>query len=225
MIPPEFWHRRKSLRGMFLSWIGWAYGNMVALRFKFTKGKTAALPVICVGNLALGGSGKTPVALALAAMMQERGMKPVFLTRGYKGRLKGVVVDPAVHTALDVGDEPLELAARAPTVVDSDRVNGAKMAAGLSATHIVMDDGFQNPNIAKDKSLVVFDGFLGLGNGRVFPAGPLREPLDQGMSRATAAVIVGPDRTNLAAKISVPVLAADVVLETDVKGKKLLAFG
>jgi len=148
--------------------------------------------VICIGNPTLGGAGKTPTAIAVASMLKAAGERPVFLSRGYGGRKRGpLVVAPGRDRAADVGDEPLLLAGVAPTVVAHDRVEGAKAAQDAGASAVVMDDGFQNPSVAKDCSVLVIDGRRGLGNGKVFPAGPLRAPLDAQLSHADAVVLVG----------------------------------
>ncbi len=156
------------------------------------EGCRAGVPIICIGNPTLGGAGKTPTALAVARMLKAAGERPVFLSRGYGGRQRGpLLVAPDRDRAADVGDEPLLLARVAPTVVAHDRVEGAKAAQAAGASIIVMDDGFQNPSLAKDFSVLVIDGRRGLGNSRVFPAGPLRAPLDAQLARADAVVLVG----------------------------------
>ncbi len=167
------------------------YGAFAASRLK-REGYRAGVPVICIGNPTLGGAGKTPTALAVARMLKAAGERPVFLSRGYGGRQRGpLLVAPDRDRAADVGDEPLLLARVAPTVVAHDRVEGAKAAQAAGATIIVMDDGFQNPSLAKDFSVLVIDGRRGLGNSKVFPAGPLRAPLDAQLARADAVVLVG----------------------------------
>jgi len=156
------------------------------------RGRQAGLPVICLGNLTIGGAGKTPAALAVAQFLHAAHERPFFLSRGYGGRLAGPVrVNPALHRAADVGDEPILLARLAPTVVARDRVAGATFARSAGASVIVMDDGFQNPSLAKDLSLILVDGRRGIGNGRVVPAGPLRAPLERQLDRAQALIVVG----------------------------------
>src|SRR5262249_11870282 len=141
--------------------------------------------VVCVGNLTAGGSGKTPIAITLGKMLSARGYKVFFLTRGYGGKLTGPVeVDPAQPTASDVGAEPVLLAARAPVTVARNPGEGGRLADSRGADIIVMDDGLQNFQLAKDVSLVVIDAESGFGNGRLIPAGPLREPIAQGLARA-----------------------------------------
>ena len=149
------------------------------------------LPVICIGNFTAGGGGKTPTAIAVAKVLKEAGERPSFLTRGYGGKTQGPVLAAKGQSAAEVGDETLLLAAHAPTVVSADRAAGAKLIEGTNATVIVMDDGFQNPQLAKDFSLIVVDAATGLGNGLVMPAGPLRAPLDTQMPRADALLLIG----------------------------------
>lgn len=153
------------------------------------------LPVVCIGNFTAGGTGKTPLAIHVAGELQRLGRKAVFLTRGYGGRRAGPHwVDPAVDKAADVGDEPLLLARRAPTLIARDRAAGAKAieTGDRPADVIIMDDGLQNPSLAKDLSLAVVDGRRGLGNGRVIPAGPLRAPLDFQFGLVDAIVVNAP---------------------------------
>ena len=149
------------------------------------------LPVICIGNFTAGGGGKTPTAIAVAKVLKEAGERPCFLTRGYGGKTQGPVLAAKGQSAAEVGDETLLLAVHAPVVVAADRAAGAKLIEGTDATVIVMDDGFQNPQIAKDFSLIVVDAATGLGNGLVMPAGPLRAPLDKQTPRADALLLIG----------------------------------
>src|SRR4051812_36607681 len=174
---PEFWWRRHSLAGLALAPLGMIYGGIAAHRMQ-GEGAAASIPVICIGNLVVGGAGKTPTALEIASVCRKLHMRPGFLTRGYRGQERGpLYVSPAIHSAADVGDEALLLAQFAPTVVAADRPAGAKLLASLGADVVVMDDGFQNPSLRKDLTLVVVDGARGVGNGFPFPAGPLRAPL------------------------------------------------
>jgi len=189
MREPAFWWRPGA--GGLLSPLGIIYGAVAALRLR-CKGRGVGVPVVCIGNLTVGGAGKTPVALEVARVFLAVHAHPFFLSRGYGGRLPGPVrVDLAAHSAVDVGDEPLLLARLAPTIVARDRVAGAKLAQRSGATVIVMDDGFQNPSLAKDLAILVVDGRRGIGNGRIIPAGPLRAPLAAQITRAQALLIVG----------------------------------
>jgi len=195
MHPPEFW-TRNDLSGRAisaaLSPFGWLYGISVAYKRDHATPFRPRGKVVCVGNLTAGGSGKTPVAMALARMLIARGARIAFLTRGYGGRSTGpVLVEWGKHSIGDVGDEPLLLAQIAPTIVASDRKAGAILADAQGVDIIVMDDGHQNFAIAKDLSMIVVDAETGFGNGRVLPAGPLREPVRQGLARADAVVPVG----------------------------------
>ena len=191
MRDPAFWWQPPGAAAALLAPAAAIYGAVASRRLA-KAGRTVDIPVICVGNPTVGGAGKTPTALAVARLLSAAGKRPFFLTRGYGGELAGpVVVYPAVHRADDVGDEPLLLARAAPTVVARDRVAGAEMIRDAGADVIVMDDGFQNPALAKTLSILVVDGRRGLGNGKVFPAGPLRAPLEAQLDRAQAILIIG----------------------------------
>jgi tetraacyldisaccharide 4'-kinase len=178
-----------------LSPVAALYGRAAASRLDAQPTYRSSLPVRCLGNFTAGGGGKTPTALAVASLLKEMGKRPAFLTRGYGGSAKGVVrVDG--QDATEVGDEARLLAAAAPTFVSADRVAGAKAVEDMAieetgADTIVMDDGFQNPSLAKDLSLIVVDAASGLGNGHVIPAGPLRAPLDVQLARADALLVIG----------------------------------
>jgi tetraacyldisaccharide 4'-kinase len=191
MREPEFWYRPPSLTSLLLSPFGTLYG-MITGRRMLSAGFDAGIPVFCVGNYHLGGAGKTPVVLVLTKLLRDLGETPIVLSRGYGGRLRGpIIVNPAAHEAADVGDEPLMLAGTVPVVVSRDRVNGVALARAWNASVILMDDGFQNPAIAKDASLIVIDAERGLGNGKVFPAGPLRAPLPPQLARTDALIVIG----------------------------------
>jgi len=190
MQAPRFWWQEPGALAALLSPFAAIYGSAAARRLK-QRGARAGIPVICVGNPTVGGAGKTPAAMAIARLLIEAGERPYFLTRGYGGRLAGPVVVETEHTAVQVGDEPLLLTRVAPTVVAANRVAGAQLAREKGASVIVMDDGFQNPSLAKDLSILVIDGARGVGNGHVLPAGPLRAPLEPQLDRADAILIVG----------------------------------
>jgi tetraacyldisaccharide 4'-kinase len=190
MRDPAFWWRPRS--GILLSPLAAAYGAAAWLRLQL-PGRSAGIPVICLGNLTLGGAGKTPAALAVGRLLLAAHRRPFFLSRGYGGRLGGpVLVNHSIHRAADVGDEPLLLARLATTIVARNRVAGAKAARLAGANVIVMDDGFQNPSLKKDLAILVVDGRRGIGNGRIIPAGPLRAPLAAQLQRAHALVVIGP---------------------------------
>ena len=233
MREPRFWHGASSVKSNLLKPLALLYGAVAAGRMQ-RQGLDAGVPVICVGNYHVGGAGKTPTVLALAKLLRGLGETPVVLSRGYGGKLHGPVkVDPARHAAADVGDEPLMLAATLPVVVSRQRADGVPLARSLAATVILLDDGFQSPAVAKDASLIVIDGYRGLGNGQVFPAGPLRAPLPPQLARTDALIIVGNGTAadGAAAEIAAqdkPVLRANLAPNqasvAALRGKRVLAF-
>lgn len=190
MRAPDFWFKSGDWRAWALSPIAVLYGALAAWRLR-QRGATAPIPVICIGNLTAGGAGKTPTAIAIAAMLRGLGERPVFLTRGYGGTMMGPHrVDPTLDKAEAVGDEALLLARHAPTIKSVDRIAGATLASGYG-TVIVMDDGLQNPSLEKDFSIAVIDAETGLGNGLCIPAGPLRAPLAEQKERIDAVLVMG----------------------------------
>jgi tetraacyldisaccharide 4'-kinase len=233
MREPGFWHGPSSLKSHLLRPLGALYGAIAARRLQ-RSGLNAGIPVLCVGNYHVGGAGKTPTVLALAKLLRDLGEAPVVLSRGYGGRLRGPVkVDPSRHQAADVGDEPLMLSATLPVVVSRQRADGVPLARSLGATVILMDDGFQNPAVSKDASVIVIDGNRGLGNGRVFPAGPLRAPLPPQLARTDALIVIGDGVAANAVAAAVaargrPVLSArlraDDASVASLRGKRVLAF-
>ena len=213
LSPPAFWFQESpSLTARLLAPLEAVWRGMAARRQRRTKPYNVDIPVICIGNVTLGGAGKTPVALDLAAEIRAAGNTVHFLSRGYGGRLKGpVAVDVIRHTAEHVGDEPLLLAQTAPTWVSADRVAGAEAARTAGADHIVMDDGFQNPSLEKSASILVLDGGVGVGNGRVFPAGPLREAFEDALARASVIAVLGDETAPLPSFDDRPVARARLV--------------
>lgn len=226
---PQFWWKPLSFWGKCFSWVGWVYGQVVSLRLYFIKPTKVSVPVICVGNLSLGGTGKTPVVLFLANHFLSKKKKVGILTRGYGGCLIGPVkVMKSQHTAQEVGDEPLLLAAVAPTWVSRDRVAGARAMMKEGIELILLDDGYQNPFLYKDINIVVVDGLQGFGNKEVFPCGPLRESLNRGLKRADAVVVVRPPSQTLKQDLKFykkDLLEADIEIDTKaIPRKKVVAF-
>jgi tetraacyldisaccharide 4'-kinase len=233
MREPAFWWRGPGAAARLLAPVAALYGAVSGARLK-QRGRRAGAPVVCIGNLTVGGAGKTPTALAVARLLAAAGERPAFLSRGYGGELPGpLAVDPARHRAAEVGDEPLLLARAAPTVVARARVAGAKLAVAAGASVIVMDDGFQNPALAKDFSVLVVDARRGIGNRKVIPAGPLRAPLQAQLGRAHALLVVGdgPGAADVAAAArarNLPVFEArlqpDAGFVAALGGGRVLAF-
>lgn len=192
MRAPAFWWRRPGLASALLSPVGAVVGAIALARMGKAGGRVEA-PVLCIGNPTVGGAGKTPTAIALLRRLTARGATPFALLRGHGGAAPmPLKVDPAIHGADAVGDEALLLARYAPTIVAGGaRRAGAEMAVAVGASHIVMDDGFQNPSLHKDVSVLVVDGAVGAGNACVTPAGPLRAPLLPQLARADAVLVVG----------------------------------
>ncbi len=224
MKTPAFWARRGPL-ALALAPLGGITRILTARRVA-RSGYSPGIPVYCAGNATAGGTGKTILALDLLTRIPGR---PFALTRGYRGRLHGpVMVDPEIHTAADVGDEALLLAAAAPTIVARDRAAGARLALAEGASAIVMDDGLQNPTLNKTTSFLVIDGAYGFGNFLLLPAGPLREPVAAAAARCQGAVMIGDDVTNAAAALpaALPVLRARLTphCATNLAGQPVIAF-
>lgn len=209
---PPFWFRRPGLFAWGLAPFSSVYGRIAARRMAAAPKAISRLPVLCIGNLVVGGAGKTPTAIALARIARDLGIRPGFLSRGYGGSLREATrVDEKGHNARDVGDEPLILARYGVTIVAADRAAGAALLQSEGVDLIIMDDGFQNPQLHKDYSLVVVDAVRGIGNGYCMPAGPVRASLSTQLAHASAILLIGKSKagTSLvrkAAKAAKPVL-------------------
>jgi tetraacyldisaccharide 4'-kinase len=229
MRAPEFWNGQDYTARFAvnaLTPLGWLYGATTALKAARTVSYRSSAKVVCVGNLTAGGNGKTPVCIAIARALAARGKRTVALTRGYGGKLRGpAFVDIARDNAAETGDEALLLASATPTIVSRNRMHGAQLAEAHDAQTIVMDDGHQNFSLTKDLSIVVVDAETAFGNGHVLPAGPLREPVAQGLSRADAVVLVGDGLPHLngfkGPILRVHLAAVDTL---NIVGKRVLAF-
>ena len=200
LATPRWWYARgrraPSITRALMTPVAWGWASVTARRIARTTPTDPGIPLICIGNVTLGGAGKTPIVREVLRLLTAQGVAAHGLSRGHGGRLEGPVrVDPAHHTAADVGDEPLMLARDGPVWIARDRLAGAQAAAAAGAQAVVMDDGFQNPRVRKVLSLVVVDGETRdgewpFGDGGVFPTGPMREPLAAGLARADAVVIL-----------------------------------
>lgn len=224
MRTPSFWQKNNWLSAI-LTPLGELYALGTKIRLKTKHPQKVNIPVICIGNLTAGGTGKTPTAISLAMLLQNAGLYPNFLSRGYHGTLQNVQVNPALHTPQQVGDEPLLLAHIAPTFINADRYQGALMAEHNQAECLLMDDGFQNPSLYKDLSFIVVDGTIGFGNQKCIPAGPLREHITDGLKRAQAVLIIGDDTFNLQSTLTIPCFKGKIVPELPkLKNNKVIAF-
>ncbi|MDA7947323.1 MAG: tetraacyldisaccharide 4'-kinase [Hyphomicrobiaceae bacterium] len=235
-MPPEapsWWYAKKGLQPLLLAPAAFLWDLATRLRWHFTRPARSKLPVICIGNLTVGGAGKTPAAIAIAQLLIKDRIRPVFLTRGYGGASKRPhLVNLEEDGADKVGDEPLLLARVAPVIVSADRAAGAVLAEQQNADVIIMDDGFQNPTLAKDFAFVVVDRDVGVGNGWVMPSGPLRAGLQFQLKKAQALVL--PGTGNAAASLietarekGIVALDAEIVAQEDtgwLRDKPLVAF-
>ncbi|TYB88583.1 tetraacyldisaccharide 4'-kinase [Oceaniovalibus sp. ACAM 378] len=236
MKPPAFWFNPPDAPGWqarLLAPLGAIYAGATARRVR-APAAGAGVPVICVGNLNAGGTGKTPVVIYLTQRLATAGHIPAIVSRGHGGRLTGPVqVDPKRHSAADVGDEPLLLAAFAPVWVSRSRAEGVTCAAESGADVIILDDGFQTPGVQRDLSLIVVDAAVGFGNGRVIPAGPLREPVPVGLGRGDMVLAIGDAAAQRrftdiwGAQIALPLLTghlAPLAMGMDWTGLRAFAF-
>jgi len=229
MRAPDFWNG-KDYTARFavnaLTPLGWLYGAVTALKASQAKPYRSNAKVVCVGNLTAGGSGKTPISITITHALTARGKQTVALTRGYGGKMRGpAFVDAKRDSAIETGDEALLVASATPTIVARDRADGARLAEANGAQAIVMDDGHQNFSLAKDLSIVVIDAETAFGNGRILPAGPLREAVAQGLARTDAVVLVGDGLPHLNGFKGTVLRAHLAAVDTlGLAGKRVVAF-
>ena len=229
MRAPGFWYAPPGLAAGVLAPLGWAYAAATARRVA-APGYRASVPVICIGNLNVGGTGKTPTAIALIERLTARGQRVAVVSRGYGGSLTGPV-QVTTQSAAQVGDEPLLLSAFAPTFIAHDRAAAVRLAEASGAQVILLDDGFQNPAVAKDLALIVVDAAMGFGNGHCLPAGPLREPVAVGMRRADLVLSIGAAAAQATFRarwpLAKPVIPAELhplAMGMDWHGARVIAF-
>ncbi len=237
MMAPRFWWAAADRPG----WASRALAPAAALwragawlRGAGARPAPGGVPVICIGNLTAGGAGKTPMVAALMQRLRGQGIEVHVVSRGYGGVTRGPFkVAPERHEVRDVGDEPLMLAALGTVWVSRDRAAGVRAAAAEGARLVLLDDGFQNPRVFKDRSVLMVDAVHGFGNGRLIPAGPLREPVGRGLARADLVVLVGAPEARRAASTRWPALAAAQVIGAELRpletglavaGEPVLAF-
>lgn len=229
---PPFWWSASDWRAWSLYPVSWTYGAVARARMEKAPRVKVDAPVICVGNFTVGGAGKTPTAIALAGAGKKAGYKPGFLSRGYRGSLRTTtLIDLSSHNARDVGDEPLLLAEKAPTVTTPDRVDGAKRLMEEGVDLIIMDDGFQSAALFFDYALMVVDAGRGIGNGHIIPGGPMRAPMLDQMRNASALLVVGDGTAaeqviRVAGRAAKPVYPAGLTVQKprSFSGKRVLAF-
>jgi len=229
---PPFWWRKPSMACFALIPFAKIYGLCARRKLRRKRPPTLALPVLCIGNFTLGGSGKTPLTIAFANEAKAMGIKIGIVSRGTGGAKGGLhLVDVTHDRARDVGDEPLLLARHAPVVIGVDRLSAAKQLQNLGCDMILMDDGFQSRRLYPDFSLLVVDAARGIGNGHVFPAGPLRAPITDQLAFTDALLILGQEEgankiIRLAARQAKPISTARLTASAShkVAKKKFLAF-
>ena len=227
---PKFWYNKHdTLFSILLYPISLIFSLITKINTLAHKDMSQGIPVICIGNLVVGGAGKTPVALKVGKILKLSGYNPHFLTRGYAGKIKNNIKVDNNHTAEEVGDESLILSTVAPTWIGPNRIKSSALAKKNNADCVIMDDGFQNPTIKKDFSIIVIDGKQGFGNKRVLPSGPLRESIQRGLRRADAIVVVGKDKFAIKTllPISIPIFNAEFNVSKNneiFKGKDITAF-
>lgn len=196
MQPPKFWYKPAGLRAKMLGPLSSIYARSTKKRLDEGQPVSLGIPVICVGNINAGGTGKTPTVIAIVERLKTLGLNPHIVTRGFGGTVIGPMrVSERDDLAEQVGDEPLLLSAFTTTWVSRDRGKGGLAAEQAGADIVILDDGHQNPGLKKNVSIICVDALRGFGNGRVIPSGPLREPVSEGMSRGDILLSIGPSQS------------------------------
>ena len=227
---PKFWYLKKdNYISKSLYPLSFLFRIGTKLRILINKEKNAKLPIICVGNIVVGGAGKTPVALKIGKILNKAGYKPHFVSKGYAGLEKNNTLIQNWHSPKSVGDEPILLSEVAPTWIGINRNKSFELAKDKGADCIIMDDGFQNPTLQKNFSIIVINGEQGFGNKRVIPSGPLRESINRGLSRTNLIITIGDITDSIIKKIPkhIPIIGANFKIKEDemiLKGKKITAF-
>ena len=227
---PKFWYLKKdTYLSSSLFPLSLLFRLGTKLRSLFSKEKQSELPIICIGNIVVGGAGKTPVSLKIGQMLIEAGYSPHFVSKGYAGLEKNNTLIETWHSPKRVGDESILLAEVAPTWVGVDRNRSFNLAKDKGADCIVMDDGFQNPTIKKDFSIIVINGEQEFGNKRVIPSGPLRESINRGLTRTNLIIVIGKISNEIKEKIPshIPIIYSSFAINNEnktFKGQKILAF-
>ena len=227
---PKFWYLKKDT---YLSNSLYPFSLLfrlgTKLRIILSQKKNAELPIICIGNIVVGGAGKTPVSLKIGKMLRQAGYSPHFVSKGYSGIEKNNTLVQKWHSPKSVGDESILLSEVAPTWIGFDRNKSFNLAKEKGADCIIMDDGFQNPTIQKDFSIIVINEEQEFGNKRVMPSGPLRESITRGLSRTNLIIVIGTISKEIKTKIPIhiPVINASFAISDEnkiFKGQKITAF-
>ena len=228
MKAPDFWQSKHSIFRWLLLPLSWIYYIGHLIKFHSKASKKVNIPVLCVGNITVGGTGKTPTVALLTHLLHAQGKHPHIISRGYSGSIHNTTQVQSFHIAREVGDEILLLAQYAPCWIGCDRVASAQAAQQEGADIIIMDDGFQNPSLYKDASMIVIDGKVGFGNETLLPAGCLREPIASALKRVNMVLIIGEDRHHLIPQIqlhNIAVIQADINADySQIKKQRLVAF-
>ena len=227
---PKFWYlKRDTFLSRFLYPLSLLFRLATKIRNISSQTNSFTFPVICIGNLVVGGAGKTPVAIKIGELLKISGYNPHFISKGYTGILKRSTLVETWHSPKSVGDESLLLSQTAPTWIGKDRINSIRLAKNMGADCIIMDDGFQNPTIHKDFSIIVINASQEFGNKRVMPAGPLRESIKAGLSRTNLIIVIGEITNSLQKHIPdhIPIIEAKFKINNEnkvFKGQKIIAF-